>query len=527
MDSFIMYKDTKILVSQEHYNQLSQFKWSIRNADGYVYGIVNKKKWYLHRYIMIELLGNTINTKYVVDHINHIRCDNRIENLRIVTHSDNSRNSQKRKNATSKYFGVSFNKRTKKWRLRVVIDKCNFIQYEFINELHAAYQYNLLVKKFNIISKLNDIEIPLDFIEPDAYKRKVELPKGIQNNGKKLQVYLSLNKYRKISFPSDTVDNAMKIRNTIVSSKKEFLKVLQQLNSRFCKKKNKAGNYVYIIKNQEIVIDKDMYALMSIYNWYLSRGYIINTKNERLSRLIMNCTDQSLVVDHINGNTFDNRKCNLRIVTKAQNALNRMSNKNSSSQYLGVSWFKASNKWSSSIKFNGKRLHLGYFDREQDAALARDYATKKYFKEFGKLNFPERPGWDEYYMNIAEQIKTRSPDYHQVGSVLVSLKDKRIISTGYNSVAPGLDDDSINWSNRDFINEVVTHSEANVLLYANSRFEDSILYTTTSPCVNCLKMLSAARIKEIVYKHEYRDIVRVQELAKFFHIKLREYENIR
>lgn len=217
-------------------------------------------------------------------------------------------------------------------------------------------------------------------------------------------------------------------------------------------------------------------------------------------------------------------ECNVRIITQKQNALNQTSE--TSSKYIGVHYHKTTNKWAATIEIDGNSKFLGIFDREQDAALARDYATKNYFKEVGPLNFPERPGWDEYFMNICEAVKLRSPDHYKVGSVLVSIKNNRIISTGYNSIASSLND-NIDWSQRDFISDVVIHAEMNVLLYCESKFEDSILYTTTSPCTNCLKMLSASKIKKIIYKHEYKDIDKVKKLAEFLQIELIEYKNIR
>jgi len=296
--------------------------------------------------------------------------------------------------------------------------------------------------------------------------------------------------------------------------------------SNINKLKNNNGNYYYLINDNEIIIDKDMYYLMYKYPWYIcEEGYIRYNKFE-LSRFIMNCTDANLVVDHINGNTFDNRRCNLRVITQAQNTINKASLANSSSKYIGVYWNKQKQKWHSKIQVDGQTIHLGYFDRESDGALARDYATKKYYKNFGKLNFPEPLCWDEYFMNLAEAVKMRSPDYTKVGAVLVSMKNNRIISTGYNSVAAGLNDD-IDWSNRTFINDTVIHAEMNVLLYSQSNFEETILYTTTSPCKDCLKLLSAAKIKKIIYKHEYRDIKQVKKLALFFGVELNEYVNIR
>jgi dCMP deaminase len=133
-----------------------------------------------------------------------------------------------------------------------------------------------------------------------------------------------------------------------------------------------------------------------------------------------------------------------------------------------------------------------------------------------------RLDWDTYFMRICDVVKTRSPDYTKVGAVLVSLKDHRIISSGYNSVKSGLDDSKINWDDREFIKHVVIHAEMNVLLYAKSNFEDSILYTTMSPCTACIKLLSATKVKKIIYKDEYRDIDIVKDLCKFFDIELKK-----
>lgn len=93
---------------------------------------------------------------------------------------------------------------------------------------------------------------------------------------------------------------------------------------------------------------------------------------------------------------------------------------NCSSKYIGV--LKNKNKWTAVIVVNGGEKYLGTFDREQDAALARDYATRKFFGDSGNLNFPKIPNWDTYFMNLCEIVKTRSPDYCKVGSVLVSMK---------------------------------------------------------------------------------------------------------
>jgi len=85
-------------------------------------------------------------------------------------------------------------------------------------------------------------------------------------------------------------------------------------------------------------------------------------------------------IDHINGHKGDNRICNLRIATRAQNLQNRgpKNTHGKYSRYVGVSWNKKDRKWVSSIMVNGVSHRLGYFKDEQDAAIAYAEAKAKY-----------------------------------------------------------------------------------------------------------------------------------------------------
>ena len=73
-------------------------------------------------------------------------------------------------------------------------------------------------------------------------------------------------------------------------------------------------------------------------------------------------------LDHINRVRDDNRIENLREVNRSQNGHNTVSKPGSSSKYPGVGWHKNRNKWISRIRINGKLHHLGYYDKESDAA---------------------------------------------------------------------------------------------------------------------------------------------------------------
>ena len=94
-------------------------------------------------------------------------------------------------------------------------------------------------------------------------------------------------------------------------------------------------------------------------------------------------------VDHINGNTLDNRKENLRICSSKQNSRNSKKNKNNSSGFKGVAWHKSKKVWVAYIKVDYKNKHLGVYNTPENAAKAYDEAAKKYFGEFAKLNFLE------------------------------------------------------------------------------------------------------------------------------------------
>ena len=97
------------------------------------------------------------------------------------------------------------------------------------------------------------------------------------------------------------------------------------------------------------------------------------------------------VIDHIDRDKLNNMLDNLRDGT-GNNQKNIRSHKGSTSQYLGVSWYKRDKKWQSHIRVTGKKKHLGYFDSEIEAAKAYDREAKIHHKEFANLNFPEEYG---------------------------------------------------------------------------------------------------------------------------------------
>ena len=128
----------------------------------------------------------------------------------------------------------------------------------------------------------------------------------------------------------------------------------------------------------------------------------------------------------------------------------------------------------------------------------------------------QRIGWNEYFMNIAEQVATRSTcGRKHVGAVIV--RDKTILSTGYNGSlrgAPHCDEAGHDIENDHCVRTV--HAEANAVAQAAKhgvRIDQSEIYVTASPCLTCFKLVANSGIAVVYYKEFYRD-ERITEYAR-------------
>lgn len=97
---------------------------------------------------------------------------------------------------------------------------------------------------------------------------------------------------------------------------------------------------------------------------------------------------RGMEVDHISGDGLDNRRENLRVVTKQQNLMNTPPSCRNRSGYKGVSWSKRAKKWVASIRVNKKTRNLGFFDTKERAAYAYDMIAEKIFGQYAYLNRP-------------------------------------------------------------------------------------------------------------------------------------------
>jgi dCMP deaminase len=118
-----------------------------------------------------------------------------------------------------------------------------------------------------------------------------------------------------------------------------------------------------------------------------------------------------------------------------------------------------------------------------------------------------RPDWDQYFMNIASTVATRSTcDRAAVGAVLV--RDKRILTTGFNGSPAGLPHcDEVDHLMVDGHCVRTTHAEANAIIQAalhGISSNGAACYVTHLPCLTCTKMLINAGISQIIYLTTYR-----------------------
>ena len=118
------------------------------------------------------------------------------------------------------------------------------------------------------------------------------------------------------------------------------------------------------------------------------RGYVTaNRKKDMISHLLLGVGSE-VVVDHINGDPFDNRRCNLRPASVDQNHWNYRLSVRNTTGFKGIYRDSKSEKYHARICEHGQRHYLGAFPSAVDAALAYDNAARLYFGEFAALNFP-------------------------------------------------------------------------------------------------------------------------------------------
>lgn len=149
------------------------------------------------------------------------------------------------------------------------------------------------------------------------------------------------------------------------------------------------------------IVDPEDYPRLAKHKWFLAksptssyaaRWQRLKAENARkkiwMHRQLIHIP-KHMVCDHINRNGLDNRKANLRAATVSQNLCNRpKTTTKTRSKYKGLEWDRIQKKWKVRIQLNNRKIYLGSFASEIDAALSYDKKATELFREFACPNFP-------------------------------------------------------------------------------------------------------------------------------------------
>lgn len=146
------------------------------------------------------------------------------------------------------------------------------------------------------------------------------------------------------------------------------------------------------------LVDDEDYDSVGAFKWHVVGKRTIYARRDfgtdqyvLMHRAIIGAVDGQ-AVDHVNGNTLDNRRANLRIATAAENCMNRKRRSDCKSRFKGVRFCDRSkcgrqDRWTARIQTGGKRATVGSFKTEIAAAIAYDCAAREHFGPFARLNF--------------------------------------------------------------------------------------------------------------------------------------------
>jgi dCMP deaminase len=154
-----------------------------------------------------------------------------------------------------------------------------------------------------------------------------------------------------------------------------------------------------------------------------------------------------------------------------------------------------------------------------DHAIFNDGPIEKLYPQIDELLLRllkeiQRPSWDEYFMNIAKVVSSRSNCIKRKVAAII-IKDKRVVSTGYNGTPRGTRNcneggcprcNSLAASGTRLDECLCSHGEENAIVQASYHgvsLKDAIIYTTFAPCLLCAKMIINSGIREVIYNMDY------------------------
>ena len=162
--------------------------------------------------------------------------------------------------------------------------------------------------------------------------------------------------------------------------------------------KNKKYGIGCDARNNKFYFDKEDFEKIKYAYWSANKeGYFCNCKGEKLHRIIMNCNNSKIFVDHINHDTSDNRKCNLRLVTNKENIWNGSIGKNNVSGHIGVSKHTLNNSYVARVGKHQKSFNITKLGKCKAYYLVCEWVEKKDLELKGEFS--------PYYNHNIDKIK--------------------------------------------------------------------------------------------------------------------------
>lgn len=399
-------------VSAIDYKSLSKHNWSLDN-DGYARGHAEGITINMHTFIMKQY--ENIPNNMIIDHINKNRLDNRRENLRLLTVALNNQNRTVSKNKKSSIYAcVVYDKKCKKYKAETYIGGNGKSVYLglYNTEIGAAEAFDMYIVHNNYS------HVGLNFPnKKDEYLKRKYVPYnknkqckyvGVVRSGNRFVAIIHLNKKRKFIKYSNNEEECAEaydsyiVENNIPEKKLNFpenhptynpntiIKILYEETDD----KNIIRLLIKSAPNKKVYIDKEEYVNLKYYSWHIASGYVCgrikNGKYIRLHHYVMKIQDPNILIDHIDSNTLNNCKSNLRISDDEKNAHNKSKSKNASSKYFGISVETNKNKWRAQIVYHYTQITIGFYSSEILAARARDLFILIHHKNDDyKLNFDD------------------------------------------------------------------------------------------------------------------------------------------
>ena len=408
------------IVDDEDYEHLSKFNWFY--GAGYVRR--NRLKGEKHERVTINmeqeiLNGEEIikkNTGEAIDHINNLTFDNRKKNIRKVTNPENASNAGIQINNSSGYIGVSFETTTQKWRPVVGKNKAMGLYDDVkeaakVRDAEAIKQYGENAR-LNFPKSKNLEEMILEELIVKIHQTKnsigvleeIESRQNIDKEDFEISKLLISNLFNLKKIDKYKLSDDFKIN--ILENTRNYIEP-KTCNSEDCVERK--TQLIHLSGDHgegfAFLIDIEDYERINDFSWHfagssIQRSTKINEYHERNTIQLpwevlfgendVWEKDDNVAVDEIDQNNFDVRKINLRVMTSAFKSGMGKKKSNNTSGYIGISWFKQTNKWRAFVTHKSKFISLGYHINKIDAAKAYDKKAKELYGDDAILNFPAK-----------------------------------------------------------------------------------------------------------------------------------------